>query len=538
MVWLMSMALPLGGMLSRAIGLTKHFATRGLSLAKKMFANVAGRVGDIMRNVGGYFYDFFGGIFGLRGEFIKNSKTQTETQLAILQILKERLPRRKSVIGDSDGDGIRDGSIDDLRRRRKDKKAEEDAAKAAASGKVVPGLGLFGGLGDSLKSLYNKAFGKGKKDDDGIGLDDVADGASLANDAGDLAKKSGAGGWLSKGKNLGKRALGGIGSLFKGGLGKLGALGGIGGMLGRGGLAALRIGGTVGAGLLTGTGGVLAGGLGALATGTLAVLTSPISLTLLGLTAGYYGYKYLTKARMGVMSRPRFAQYGFQDNDEENAVTLEPITRLEKMLEPAVKISKEGQASLDGSKFKMDDILELFSVNPRDLRQYRRLMTWFNDRFKPIFLAHVSAMRAKFPDATLSSLDNQKNKQALITHLDATSMPDGPYDVIDSPFKEIEYLKVRASGVKSAIEMAKAQLGKELKDVGMRADPVKAGMTATALKEAKDAAEAAYHAKGIGRADYKPNPDAPLAAGATVFGSGSAAYLKDRCSSSKCFGYR
>lgn len=517
----------IGGVLARGIGMIKHFATRGLSLAKKIFANVSGRVGDIMRNVGGYFYDFFGGIFGLRGEFIKNSKTQTETQLAILQILKERLPRRKRTIGDADGDGIRDGSVDDLRRRRKEKKAEEDAAKAAASGKVIPGLGLFGGLGDSLKSLYNKAFGKDKDDeDDGIGLDDVADGASLASDAGDLAKKSRIGRWLSKGKGFGKRALGGAGSLFKKGLGSLGALRGVSGLLGRGGLSALRIGGTIGAGLLTTTGGAIAGGLGALATGTLAVLTSPISLTLLGLTAGYYGYKYLTKARMGVMSRPRFAQYGFQDNDEENSVTLEPITRLEKMLEPAVKISKEGQASLDGSKFKMDDILELFSVNSRDLRQYRRMMTWFNDRFKPVFLAHVSAMRAKFPDATLSSLDNQKNKQALITHLDATSMPDGPYDVIDSPFKEIEYLKVRASGVSSAIEMAKAQLGKELKDVGMRADPVKAGMTAAALKEAKDAAEAAYHAKGIGRADYKPNPDAPLAAGAMVFGSGSAAYLK------------
>lgn len=514
----------IGGMLARGIGLVTNFATRGLTLAKKIFSRVTGRVGDIMRNVGGYFYDFFGGIFGLRGEFIKNSKTQTETQLAILQILKDRLPRRKRVVGDSDGDGIRDGSVEDLRRRRKEKKAEDDAAKAAASGKAVPGLGLFGGIGDTLKSLYSKTFGK-KKDDD-VGLDDIADGASIANDVGDLAKKSRLGKILGKGKALGGRALSGIGSLFKGGLGKLGALGTFGSMLGRGGLAALRIGGTVGAGLMAGTGGVLAGGLGALATGALAVLTSPISLTLLGLTAGYYGYKYLTKARMGVMSRARFAQYGFQDNEEENAITLEPITRLEKLLEPAVKISKEGQASLEGSKFKIEDVLEIFSVNPKDLRQYRRMMSWFNDRFKPIFLAHVSAMRAKFPDATLSSLDNQKNKQALITHLDATSMPDGPYDVIDSPFKEIDVLKVRSSGVRSAIELAKAQLEKDLKDVGMRADPLKAGLTAAGLKEAKEAAEAAYHAKGIGRKDYKPNPDAPLAAGATVFGSGSAAYLK------------
>lgn len=528
-----------GGPLARGMGMNKMLAGKGLKMAYKTFERVRGAIGDVLRGVGGLFYDFFGGIFGIRGEFLDNAKIQTETQLAILDLLEERLPGKR-VAGDADGDGIRDGSLEDLRRKRKAKQDEAAGKKDATAGDKAGGGGMIAGIAGALKKLFGKVKGE-EDEDDGIGLDDVADGVSVASDVKDMkggkrsdrirrgAGKAGKAGrfgkWSGRAASLGKGAL----RWGAKGLGLAGAL--YGGFSaydhlkkGEYGDAALDAGLAAGGIAMTGMGGAALTGLGALATGALALISAPVALTALGLTAAYFGYRYLTKACLGVMSRPRMAQYGFQDSDEEVGIYLENIVKLETMLEPAVTVDKDGKAYLDKGKFKMQEVLELFGVSPNNFMRYRSFMTWFDRRFKPVFMAHVSAVKAKFKDVTLQGLDSAKDKNLLIAHLDATSMPGSDvYNITASPFKEIEYLKVTSGGVATAIELAKAELAKQVKD--QKNNPVSAKSAATAGAAAAVALAPGQRLKP-GDAGYKPGKPADDPTGMATTGAASASYIR------------
>ncbi len=505
-----------GGMISRGIGIVKHYVTRGLSLAHKTFSKIAGITGDMLRGVGGLFYDFFGGIFGYRGEFVKNHQIQTDTQLAILQILKDRLPGRKKIVGDLDGDGDRDGSIDDLRQKRK--KNNQDSGKPSSTTSKSKGISEYlSSLGTGISSTLSNLFKKKNNDDSDIGLDDVADASDIASNSKSILSK----GWSGL-KKLGGKGIGMLKNIP--GLSKL--------------MSVLGVVGGVGSGILKMGGGLLGGAarigavstvsaLSGIASAALALLTSPVSLAALGLTAGYYGYKYITKNRIGVMSKARLAQYGFQSAPEQLEIVLDPIFKLEELLQPAVVVSKSGEATIDASKFKIEEIYQILGLSENDKEGIRKANYWFNARFKPIFIAHVSAAQAKFQGASLKSLDNQKNKKLLIAHLDATSMPGstGVYNSRYSPFKEIEFLTMDSQAVQVAIELAKTELAKQITDTGMRPDIAKP-MTIAELSQAKAQAEAGYAAKGIGSPDYKPGTADNKPIGISLYGSGSATYLK------------
>ena len=73
--------------------------------------------------------------------------------------------------------------------------------------------------------------------------------------------------------------------------------------------------------------------------------------------------------------------------------------------------------------------------------------------------------------------------QEKLKYLNATQMPDGPYDIQTSPFVDYPVLQADAMFVKSQYEVAKAQLEKELakgKETGAGASAAKAATAAAA----------------------------------------------------------
>lgn len=127
-------------------------------------------------------------------EIVTNSKKSVTLLEQIFKVLDDRLPNKgkKKVRGDMDGDGVRDGSIEDIKaKREKDKKEKQEAAAAKATGSASSG-GMLDKLFGGLKNLFGKKKEEGEEEEEGDSLWDKAkemfggggDNDSGGNDAG------------------------------------------------------------------------------------------------------------------------------------------------------------------------------------------------------------------------------------------------------------------------------------------------------------------------------------------------------------------
>ncbi|BAW19017.1 hypothetical protein [Ralstonia phage RP12] len=223
-------------------------------------------------NVNEYFKNFFTPF----ADIITNSKKTVTLLEAIRDILDDRLPKRKKVRGDVDGDGIREGSIEDIHRKRDQAMAltHDKAAGRDPNADIKAGQGMIG-------KLLGALFGKKKAEEDEEGhhhggslLDDVADVADIYDDLkggrgarGSAERRAAAKARLKRmrGAKPGflRRGVGALGKLGKGALGRLGKWGLFNTDLVRG---VGKVAGGIGSPLLRGAGKV-AGGLGSLAVG-------------------------------------------------------------------------------------------------------------------------------------------------------------------------------------------------------------------------------------------------------------------------------
>jgi len=401
-------------------------------------------------------------------ERLRDSKNRGKDKLSILF---EKYFGKKRVLGDRDGDGIREGSYQDLMARQKEKlKAAKEklAEKLAAARDKASGLG-GAGMMKKLLDLFKKKD-EDDDDDDGLNID-----IDAANDTPEKRKKrrerearrrrrqrqvrngragqAGRGIW-GKTKNLLGRAGGG---LLRGG-----------GMLARGalGLGGLALGG-LGSGLLSGAGAAVSGlgslalsGLGALGSGLVALVSAPVVLTGLAVAAvgaaGYYGYKYFTRAQLDTYSTVRYAQYGFLASDETH---LQAVFSVEKMLEPAVVFSA-GKALLDEKKINIRDLVNAFGIDVKNPQQLENFIQWFDNRFKPVFLNNMAALRAVDAKKSLQDVKDLTPAQKR-QYFNVAKFAGGPYDVVTSPFPDQGQLAVGSREVAAAIEVAEAALKKE-----------------------------------------------------------------------------
>lgn len=392
----------------------------------------------------------------------------------LLKDIRDRLaPKKKHVVGDAGDDGTRDGSYEDLMRR----KGFLQGSKPK-DGEGQDKSGIDGGKAGLLAGLMSK-FGRKKKDEEddegGMDLSDAKAGWDMAKDGWAGAKKMG-GKLLKGGKGLLGKGAGLIGKVGMKGLGLAGAAygaysaydnfkqGNYGSAALDAGLAAGGVAMTgAGTGLLAGAGSALAGA-GTAAAGGLAALggliSAPVILSGLALaavgTGAYLGYKYLTRKKLNALNKYRYAQYGFSSEDTDHVGT---VLGLEDTLAPAVTYSK-GIAKLDDKKVDLKKIIESFDVSLEDQANVKNWMTWFTNRFKPVYLTHMTALHTIDPKLTLNDLDKlppaDKKK-----YLDVTKWPDGPYSVFVSPFPKLEKLSAGAPEITAAVTEAEAAIKEE-----------------------------------------------------------------------------
>ena len=480
--------LAISNVVGRALNKVKELGLAGFSLLKKFgmsiknFATGAfGSLGEIVRGL-------FNGFSYFGEKYVEINKDQLDVQLEILKLLQERLPKKK--VGDSDNDGDVEGSVEDIIRRRKEErtKKSEDLAEKAKANNVGDGSSLYGTLAGLFKNKKKDGEGESKE---GSLLSDAADAADIYDSvrrdkAGDIGTKgadkvasktpgkaAGKLGRLVEGaKGLAGKAFSGIGktagmavgaaSTFFG-LGSI--LGKTGGLLGKAAATSASTIGRVGMGIgRLGLAAFTSGGTIAVARAALMGLTgalfSPIGLAALGLTAAYYGYKYLTRKTLEVLNKVRYVQYGFNANDNDH---FKAVFELEDSLEEYVKLDGE-TASIDDKKVDLNKLAEPFGVKATDKESVRKWTYWFNERFKPIFLAHKSALQAIKPDLKIANVDGSKlTPQEKLKYLGATELPGANYNLFTSPFTDLERLSSDSRAVQAQIEIARTTIEKEVK---------------------------------------------------------------------------
>lgn len=433
--------------------------------------------------------------------------------------------RMKKVVGDAGGDGLRDGSWQEVAKTNAEKakalagdKLSSLREDAKTHGSSLWGKGM-GGLTTMLdkwrkKEADDKAAKEGEEPSASDIAEKIGEGApekeskedkrnrkrAERRKAAKLRNKPGMAGKFARGAARGSRVTGALGrglgtaARFAGsGLAST-ALGGLelGGsaLMGAGGLAAdVAVGA---AGMVPGLVGGIIGVGGSILSGAAALLASPVVLGALAVAAvgaaGYYGYKYLTKKRLKPLNTVRYAQYGFLATDEDH---LQAVMGLEDKAFKGVKFT-DGVATLSMDGLDVKDMAESFGVSLTDKLQVNSWFVWFKDRFKPVYLTALTAAYKTNPKVKLSDIDDDFTPTEKQTFLNLAKFPDGPYNVSNHPFDYKLILAASANEVRSAIDLATAAVEKELLDKpASEADKLKQagalGAAAATMSQLKDA---------------------------------------------------
>jgi hypothetical protein len=435
----------------------------GLGLAGKGIKAVVGGAKWLKDQVAGGFRgvgDWFSRFSLPDGILFSGGKTMVQRLTEIRDLLTDRLPDRKKVFGDVNGDGVREGSYEDIMAKRQKQQDAVKGERAATGDKAAGG----GGIGALLSKLMNRKKSEEEEGDDGSLLDDAADVADIADAAGN--RRGRRAGRAGKGKGLWNRVKG-VGKFGMKGAGKMLGLAGAayGGysayknlQQGNYGEAAVDTGLTAGGlALSAGAGWGLLGTIGA---GIGAIIGSPVLLGAAAVAAvgaaGYYGYKFLTKKRLGIVSKYRYAQYGFNEKDTDH---LNAVFGLEDKLEGAI-ITKDGKPDLDVKKVDLKSLAEDFGVDRKNLQEVQNWAAWFAQRFKAVYLTNIAALKAVAPQGRLANVDELKPAE-LKKYFGLAKFTEGPYDLLASPFPNLKFLDMNSSKVAAVGQAVEAELAKQ-----------------------------------------------------------------------------
>ena len=408
----------------------------------------------------------------------------------LYDLIAERLPKpEKKQFGDTDGDGIRDGSIDDLRAKRK-KMVEDAKEKAADVGKKVKGVNPYEAIANFFKEKKEK-----EEEDDGLGLDDAADALDGAGGGGSEEDKKKARDAKRKrrlARARGNRPQGRIGKMMSGAgrmlkkipgvntIAKMGSavgnstagkvIGKGAGLLGRGALGLGRLGlgaagllvggGLSSASILTGGLSMLGSALGMAGTAVGAILSSPVLIPALAVaavgTAGYFAYKWLTKPDPQPLEKVRLVQYGFRANDIDN---YKRVKQIEQKVAGAVSFNGE-KAEFDPKKLNIQDMMKVFDLDPTKEEEARKFVDWFAGRFRPIYLNHRALIKIVASPKPLEDVDDNK-VDVKKRYLDQCLFPGDHYSVSTNPNKDKAYLFTTQGSVERQIAESKAEVEKK-----------------------------------------------------------------------------
>jgi len=427
--------------------------------ARGLLGTGAAMAGGLASSIGGFLK---GGEKGAAAATPEN-QPQVEKKPSLLKRVKQKIDSAKRAWNDTDGSGTRDGSIEEREEKLAELKAsrQKEGAQADLTARYKGGTGLMDLLGNGLKMAMTGFGGLFSLITKGLGGVMGLAGKLLAMTPGALVK--GVGGVA---KLAGKGAWGAAKLAGKGALG-----------LGRFALTRAL------PGLAMGALNVAGGAIGAVAS----VISSPVILGAAAIAGAGYGlyklYQYATRNNADEFERIRLNQYGFGYNQSVDQYNYYPFM-LEAYLEDGRVGYDNGKAYINDKKVKSEELLELFKIDKEDTEQGEKFSRWFDKRFKPFFLTHMTALYAVNNKAKLKEVAKFKPDDR-IKYLELVGFESGPYDEDTSPVKALSQLSLDNKFVKDSIEalIAKAKADKP-KDTKATLPPAKLGET-TATSVAK-----------------------------------------------------
>lgn len=399
----------------------------------------------------------------------ETNKQTSKSGIKKLIALSQPLTTKQILWNDRDASGARDGAwqerYEELKKRDKERKtatAKADLTLRYKGENIFDNLlGKFKSLSDILTTGASGMFSKL---------------SGLFGAAGGLL---GAGGKAGIIKSLGSKLLGVLKSpktLATGAVKLAGTVGkpiaSIAGAAGAGKLATMA---AAAKSLLT-TGALATGATGsvisAASAGTMAAVSAIIgSPVLIGAAAAagvalagygiYKTYKYFTRDKLNEYDAIRIKQYGLMNAGGDLHHNHEIIELENYLLDGKVGYNR-GQAYLVRDGIDAEEVLNIFSIDKGDEKYIPRFTEWFQERFKPFFLTHLTALYAVNNKAKLEDIEDLKPEER-IRYLGMISYDSGPYAITVSPFKDIEVLSVNKELIINDIAELTASIKSEFK---------------------------------------------------------------------------
>jgi LAS superfamily LD-carboxypeptidase LdcB len=314
---------------------------------------------------------------------------------------------------------------------------------------------------------------------------------------------------VRKGASLGARAYGTVYKAGGNALWNVGKSAVLGGLEGAGGLIMKGV--TAARGMaMAGSAIGAAGGVGGLLAAAGSMMLTPVGL-IAGVGALGYGaykaFKWWNRNKASVYTNLRLRQYGLTESDSDNNHFIFELE--EYLMKEAVGYQHEGTPYLMEKKLDPEKVLEIFDIDAEDEERMEGFMTWFNGRFKPVFLSHLAALFKVDRKANLHDIDDIK-PEALVQYINTIATSNGPYDITASPFEDPEELSAGPNDVEAAIDLAKLELSKISKNLkGKEALPGVAAVSQTtqALDKKTEAEHTARPSTSIGKAVEATKPE-------------------------------
>lgn len=188
----------------------------------------------------------------------------------------------------------------------------------------------------------------------------------------------------------------------------------------------------------TGTGSAILGIAGSAMAALGAILTSPVALGVIAASSAAYGvykgYKYFTRDKLNEFEEIRIKQYGLTNSELDKDYNHKILELENYLIDDSVIGYRDGHAYLLPRKFDTVKVLSIFSIDPKDNESINNFQRWFNGRFKPFFLTHVTGLYSVNPKVKLSDVSNIDVNEK-IRYLELVSFESGPYSELTSPFK-------------------------------------------------------------------------------------------------------
>lgn len=225
--------------------------------------------------------------------------------------------------------------------------------------------------------------------------------------------------------------------------------------------------------------------------------------------AAYAGWKYFSRRSTikGVFAKLRVVQYGYSPNGWSAA---SKIIALEDYLEKAVIRSADGPATLDPGRINSQEVFEIMGVDMGDEDEAMGLLTWFDKRFKPIFLAYHTAMARHTQAGKLIEIEEGLTPELAHRILEMVTFPysgETPYahtqsafDYTDEVDTDIDDIKEREEDVRKEYPLDKKALEAKETDRPSTAGEAVAATVAKAAPAARKTSKSGTSARqeGVG----------------------------------------